>query len=197
LGAGALYFSNRINAAQHTQLRQFDLGLTDAKTALGKQQERAANADARVAGLEHDAAEAKTEMAKQQTRAATAERSLLEVRQRLEHRRVSKSKHDELVAILHRYPGSIVNVIKLGDSEASQFADDIIAVFTDAKWHVNVSTVGMMSPPRYGLLCSVDDLSPAGRSLATGIRELPTADVKTAKHEGSVADILVGLKPPA
>ena len=196
-GAGALFFSNRVNAVQKERLRQFDSKLTDAKTALGKQQERAANADARVAGLEHDASEAKTEMAKQQARAATAELSLLELQQRLAHRRISKSDHDKLVALLRQYRGSVVNLTKLGDSEAARFADDIIDLFVDAQWQVNVSTIGVLAPPRYGLICSVDNASSAGQSLAGALRTFPTADVKTAHHQGFVAEILVGLKPPA
>jgi hypothetical protein len=44
-GAGALLFSRKVNEVQAERLRQFDKGLTDAKTELGKQQERAANAE--------------------------------------------------------------------------------------------------------------------------------------------------------
>lgn len=38
-GAGVLWFSRRVNEIQAEQLRQFDKGLTDAKTELGKQQD--------------------------------------------------------------------------------------------------------------------------------------------------------------
>jgi hypothetical protein len=196
-GAGFMLTGKIVNQRQERQLRQFDKDLTDAKTALGKEQVRAADAAARVAGLEQDAATAKTEMAKQQTRAATAERSLLELQQRLSHRRISKPDHDKLVASLRQYPGSVVNLRKLLESEAAQFADDVIAVFVDAKWHVNISIAGVSIPPRYGLLCSVDNTSAAGRSLASVFRALPTADVTTAGHQGVIADIIVGLKPPA
>jgi hypothetical protein len=196
-GAGFMLTGKVVNERQERQLRQFDKDLTDAKTALGKQQERAANADAQVAGLEQDAVDAKTEMARQQARAATAERSLLELQQRLAHRRISKSDHDKLVASLRQYRGSAVNLTKLGDSEAAQFADDLVAVLSDARWHVTLSIIGTLSPPRYGLMCSVDTNSSAGRSLATVLRTLPTADVKTASHQGFIAEIFVGLKPPA
>jgi septal ring factor EnvC (AmiA/AmiB activator) len=150
-GAGALIVNNRLNSLQDTQLRQFNKDLTGAKTELGRQQERAANADARVAGLEQDVANAKTEMAKQQTRAATAERSLLELQQRLSHRRINSSDHAKFVAALRPYGGSTVKVIKLLESEAAQFADDIIAVFVEAQWHVDLSISGQTVPPQYGL----------------------------------------------
>lgn len=88
-GAGALITSNRINALQEVRLRQFSQTLTDSQTESGKQQVRAADADARVAGLEKDAAEAKTELAKQQEKTASAERSLLELQQQVKHRVIS------------------------------------------------------------------------------------------------------------
>lgn len=159
-GAGALYFSHRVNEIQDAHLRQFDKDLTDAKTALSQQQERAANADARVAGLEQDAANAKT-------RAAAAEQSLFELQQRLEHRRITKADHDKFVAALLPYQGSVVAVTECGELEAGKFADDIIAVFRAAKWKVVLSLVGLQNPPYYSLVCYVDESSEAGKHLAT------------------------------
>jgi septal ring factor EnvC (AmiA/AmiB activator) len=121
-GAGVVITSTRINARQAVQLRNFDKQLTDAKSELGKQQERTAQADARVAGLETDSANAKSEMAKQQTRAANAERALLELQQRLAHRRISQSDHDKLVASLQPFRGSIVHLTRLSQLEASKGA---------------------------------------------------------------------------
>jgi hypothetical protein len=50
-GAGVLITGSVINGRQAKQLQQFDVDLTKAKTDLSEQQERAANADAQVAGL--------------------------------------------------------------------------------------------------------------------------------------------------
>jgi hypothetical protein len=197
-GAGVVMTSTRINALQATKLRNFDKELTDAKTELGKQQERTANADARVAGVETDAANAKSEMAKQQIRAANAESALLELQQRLAHRRISRSNHDKLVASLQPFRSSAVQLTKLGDAEAAQFADDLLAVLHDAGWSVQLSFAGTISPPRYGLSCSVDESTPAGHALAVALRNIPTAEVKpTAFRPPFIANILVGLKPPA
>lgn len=196
-GAGVLGFSRKLNAVQREQLRQFDKRLTDAKLELGIQQERAANADSRVAGLEQDVANAKTEMAKQQTRAANAELALLQLQTRLAHRRISPDEQAELAAKLRPYAGSIVAVTKLGESEAAQFADDLVAVFHAAEWQVQLSNVGTVSPPRYGLACLVDESSPAGKALAKILGDLPTANITSVKLNGAVAVIIVGLKPPA
>jgi hypothetical protein len=189
-GAGALITGDIISKRQEARLRKFDGDLTDAKIELGRQQILASDAAARVAGLEQDAANAKA-------RAATAERSLLELQQRLTHRRISKADQDKMVALLSPFPGSVVRFTKLGDSEAKQFADDLLAVFQAAKWSVQLSIVGTLSPPRYGLACMVDESSSAGKALAKALSGLPTVSMAPVKLKGSVAEILAGLKPPA
>lgn len=197
-GVGAFVTGNVINKRQAEQLRQFDKSLTDAKIELGRQQERTANADALVAGLQTDAANAKSEMARQQTKAANAERALLELQQRLAHRRISQSDHDRLVVSLRPFRGSVVQLTKLGDAEAAQFADDVLTILRDAGWSVQLSIVGVMGPPRYGLAYTVDASTPAGKALAAVLHTLPTAEVTAGiLPPGVVGDILVGLKPPA
>ncbi len=51
-GAGALFTGTKINERQAGELRQFEAKLTDAQTEMGKQQERAANAEARLSELQ-------------------------------------------------------------------------------------------------------------------------------------------------
>lgn len=48
VGAGALYFGNRVDEKQKAQLRQFDKDLTEAKTQLSLQRTRAAEAELRL-----------------------------------------------------------------------------------------------------------------------------------------------------
>lgn len=165
----------------------------------------AANANRDLAGLQKAASDAKAaqqkveiDLAKQQEKTAIAERALLELKERLAHRRINQSDHDKLVASLRPFRGSAVQLLKLGDEEAAQFADDLLAVLHDAEWSVQLSFAGSMAPPRYGLLCQVDESTPAGHALAVALRKLPTADVKPASLKPPVAaNILVGLKPPA
>ncbi|MDQ6760478.1 MAG: hypothetical protein M3Z32_11545, partial [Acidobacteriota bacterium] len=75
-GSGVLWFSRRVNAAQAAQLRQFDKGLTDAKTDLAIQQERAAIADARAKEADIRIAEAQRGSAEANVRATKAQESL-------------------------------------------------------------------------------------------------------------------------
>jgi hypothetical protein len=202
-GAAALVLGNRINKAQAVQLGQFNVDVTAAKTELGRQQVRAAKA-------EQDAAEAKTtaakandrtqvleaDTAKQQERAAIAEKALMELQERLAHRRIDPSQHAKLVAVLQPFAGSVVALTKLGDSEAGTFADSIISVLTDARWHVNLTMVGTMSPPIYGLQCSINEQSQAAKTLAVAMRGLPTAVIISDPSLPIIANLIVGLKPP-
>jgi hypothetical protein len=55
-GAGALYTGREINKGQAEKLRQFDKDLTDANTKLGKQQERAAEAELKLDELRRQVA---------------------------------------------------------------------------------------------------------------------------------------------
>lgn len=120
----------------------------------------------------------------------------LELEQRLAHRRISPGQHDKFVAALRPYAGSIVALTKLGDLEAGTFADDILSVLADAGWRVNLTTIGIMGPPRYGLECLINDQSQAGKSLITVMRELPTASIESSPHLPMIANIIVGLRPP-
>src|SRR5713226_109522 len=148
-GSAALVVGNRINKHQASQLRQFDEDLTAAKTELGKQQERAANADARVAGLERDAANAKVtqqkveiELARQREKTAIAERALLELQQKLADRNITSQHRDKMLAVLRtRAPGHVVvQSLLSGGREALQYASEIAAVFRAAGWDVTPPT---------------------------------------------------------
>jgi hypothetical protein len=161
-GAGALYTANRLNVLQDEQLRQFDKGLTEAKTELGKQQVLASDAVSRVAGLEKDAADAKAEMAKQQARAATAERSLLELQGRIKDRRLSGGQYAQLLTLLKpvkpEEPTFVSSI--LFDGEGREYARDINKLLLEAEWTTAPepiqSTPGNLARP-VGLILVVHD----------------------------------------
>jgi cell division protein FtsB len=184
------------NSVQEAIRKDADARIEEAKST-------AAQADARSKKLENDnltltgtVAELQTDAAKQQERAAIAERALLELQERLAHRRIGPSQHAKLVALLQPFAGSTVTLTKLGDSEAGAFADDIISVLTDARWHISLTIAGMISPPAYGLRCSINEQSQAGKALAMAMRGLPTATIKSEPSLPIAAKLVVGLKPP-
>jgi hypothetical protein len=137
-GAGALLVNSRLGHIQEDKIREFDKELTSAKTELGKQQERAANADAKVAGLQTDAASAKTEMAKQQARAATAEQSLLELQEHLKPRRLTDKQSAAFVAILGTLPNAGIKFghTWAGGDEAFNLLQQLLGLFKKANWKV-------------------------------------------------------------
>lgn len=176
-GAGALWFSRKLNAVQSEQLRQFDARLTDAKTELGRQQERTANADARVAGLERDVANARIEMAKQQTRAATAEQSLLELQQKLNWRRISAQQRRKFLTAAVSMPKGLVNIIAVnGDNEAKAFAEKLKNLLKEAGWDSGPVTTGVFIGP-----------TSVGLSLVIVSKEPPTILSKES-HQVSIPE---------
>lgn len=162
-GVGVLITGNIINERQGQQLRQFDKDLTEAKTELSKQQERAAGADARVAGLEQDAANATTEMAKQQARAATAERSLLELQQKIKWRTLTAKQKQEFIALTKDIPKGLLGVTAMdGDPESIAFARQLTAMFKEAGWDPDFGSVTLMGATPVGLDLTVPSKAPVG-----------------------------------
>lgn len=154
--------------------------------------------------LQAKIAEAKKASDEANERAALAnERAELErlarirIEERLAARRIEAEELHSLADCLKPYAGTTVIVTKIGDLEASQFADDLIKMFSEAKWRVQMKYVGTMSPPVYGLQYMVDD-SPAGKAVGRALSGLPTATVRAGEYLPSAghAAILVGLKPP-
>lgn len=176
---------------QLTKLKdnQSALDIATARSAAALATEKAETANERTSKIELEAAQ-------QRERAAKAERDLLELQQRLAWRRVSQKEHGEFVAALKPFAGSVVEVTKLGEAEAGQFADDLFKMLTDAKWKVSLDSSGYVSPPPYGLQCIVNDTTPAGKALAAILKSLPTATVASNPKLPTVATIIVGLRPP-
>jgi outer membrane murein-binding lipoprotein Lpp len=168
--------------------------LKSAQAALARAKDEQLTLDLKE--KERQIEEAKQKAAETDEKAELLKRENLRLEERLAHRRIIPAQHAKFVAALRPYAGSTVVLTKLGDSEAGRFADDLIAIFSDAGWNVNLNMSGMVSPPIYGLQCSINEQSQAGKSLATVARQLPTANIESAPQLPVVANIFVGLKPP-
>jgi hypothetical protein len=154
-----------------------------------------AKAVAQAAAANERSSKLEIEAGEQRERAAKAEHELLELRQRLAWRRISPKEYTAFVAALRQYHGSSVQLSKMADAEAAQFADDILKVLKDSGWNIlQVNTLGTIFPPRYGLQCSVKLSTPAGKAVAEILRSLPTAKVENNSALPVIADIFVGLK---
>ena len=104
-GAGVLLFSRKLNSRQAAQLRQFDKDLTDAKTKLGEQQERAAAAekalkvvDIKTEGFRLAIANANERAGKAQESLALAEQHAAEANAKAEGFRLDIAQANERTA---------------------------------------------------------------------------------------------------
>jgi hypothetical protein len=127
-GAGVLLTGNVINRRQETKLLQFEGDITRAKSDLAKQQERAANADSRVAGLEDEAS-------KQQERAAKAEGELLKLQRANADRSLSDAQIKGITDRLRFAAGQEFDVTAYSDSpESAAIANRIGEALQLARW---------------------------------------------------------------
>jgi hypothetical protein len=211
-GAGALWAGRIVNKQQAERLREFDRGITDAKIELSKQEERAARAEKDLADVQNMVAGANERAARAEEGAADANRlaeqerlARIKIEERMAWRRVSPKQHQTFVEALRPYKGSIVELEKFGDLEASVFADDILRVLSDSGWNVRLSVTGQRATlyigpglnPMYGLRIEVNDALPAGRALASVFKELNAVSITRMSSTGQVvAHIQVGIRPP-
>lgn len=182
VGAGAIFTNHILSKRQEGRIASVQKEAAEANKQAGQAFQRASEADERARALE--------------VRAEELRRQNLELEMRLAHRRIGKADHDKFVQALRPYRGSVVNLTKLGDAEAADFADDIIGVLRDSGWNVQLSIIGTVSPPPYNLQCSVNESSDAGKALASVLKSLPAATVGNNPGLPVTAVIMVGLKPP-
>jgi len=140
-GTGAFIFGNIVNKRQAVQLRQVDSDLTDAKTALGKQQERSAKLEAGNITLKTDLETAKTESRNAESRLAGEQRKTAKAQEEAAKAQLALNKYVDnvarrqrpreidgkaLVKLLEGKPKARVELLyNPNDSEAWWFADEL------------------------------------------------------------------------
>lgn len=224
-GAAALVLGNRINRAQTVQARTFDAELTTAKTELGKQQVRAANAEHdaaeakatatnannRTLALEADATNAKAAqqrveiaLEKQKEQTANAERDLAQLRQAVRDRHLSAVQRSELIKLLSGDPKGPIDITTiLGDSEAVAFTAEVADVFKSSGWTIAdngpIQAVYVGGPPiGFGIIVRSSLTAP---SYAARIQNaffavgFPIAGVENTSYPDTRVEIVIGHKP--
>ena len=142
------------------------------------------------------------ESARQRERAARAEKDLLELQERLRHRRIVGEQRERLIATLRNIPkGPVSLTCVLGDGEGIAFANDVVEVLRAAGWEVDGVNQGAFTPTNpvgfFVRVRSAVNAPPYIRALleafnSTGIR-LDAAEVPTMAE--NVVAIVVGNKP--
>lgn len=197
-GAGVLITGNIINSRQASQLRQFDKDLTEAKTELGKQQERAAKAEQDAADAKKTAEGFRLDIAKSTERAAeanqeaakaneTAEKERL-ARVRLEEkvawRTLDKEQKQELASSLSTFAGQLVDCSFLSsDMEAFSFSSEIATALRAANWRVVPPNPYVMTMKETSLPTTASPIE----HIDFGIEVVSTSDIKGATAARAVA----------
>ena len=175
-GIGLLITGNRISALKDEQLREFNSKLTDAQTALGVQQERAAKAEKDL---------------------------LAAIQERGKPRQISAAQRQKMIEVLTHSPKGPTTVRALFlDEEGRAFASQIGEVLRDSGWHFEA--VGGYKPEGGPLLVgvvimcrTVQPCPPHATSLVTAFSSagmIPSVGQNPNIPEGA-ADIVVGIRP--
>jgi hypothetical protein len=226
-GVGALITTNWINKRQAERLRQFDRSLTESKTALLRQEERAANAERDAADAKKAAAQAGegtakalADAAKAEERAADANKRAAELEKEaaaagLETEKLKqvvtwRSIPPEAVAVLESAlsakPGSVNLRYMDGDPEALFLAIQFSRILDRAKWSVapgsfkpsNAIVFGIALPDGAGAEAKTLRDAFSAAKISFSTEPLPSAGVGFSTSTIRGAPTLfIGCKAPA
>jgi hypothetical protein len=123
----------------------------------------------------------------------------LELQRRINPRFLTSTERQTILDGIRPFRGHQIIIARLGDAEAGQYGDSIIALFEEAGWAVQRNNIGVYIPPTYGIICRIS-LHPddAVRAL---IQSFHNAKIKIelqevpAAPQNSWVDIMIGLKP--
>ncbi len=168
-----------------------------AQADAAKATEGAAKAGVEVANLQVVVANA-------ETRRAEAERALLEVQERLKDRHLTTEQRARLLELLKANPKGAINVSCIAGSSAEpcNFADEIVAVLTEAGWQVDFTGRGMImvGGTPVGVFIQVHNAAKAPIRAEVLQKALGAIDVEAGgvvsetMQEGTV-NLVVGAKP--
>ena len=111
-----------------TRLAELNKEAGDARNEAGVAVERASKADERASTNEKEAARITKEN-------LVLQADLLRLRKESESRRLTGSQKNRLRLLLRERPTTIVVATNRLDNKSSDFADDFISVFTEARWN--------------------------------------------------------------
>jgi hypothetical protein len=208
---GIFLFSRRLQTLEGADIqvleRKAEKALSDATEASRKANAASDEADVAKmdAGKAKDVASTAESLARGarqeadtfEARIVAAERKEKKLEERLAWRLVSREQHDLAVRLLSPYAASriVINVEGQGEAEIGAFSNGIVAVFNDSHWLCTIGVAAIRIPPRIGLVCLIDDTSPAGKALVKALRDLPGAEITIGHVAHAVGVITIGSRP--
>lgn len=143
-------------------------------------------------------AKTQIEVADARRKQAEAEKSLEDLRTKLRARSITAGQREILVQRFRQLNGARIKVVKIGEKEASEYADQIISAIKDAGIIVDLVTIGTLSPPRYGVVVSP---SPPSGATSIFLDALKSSNIhykiEPVPNQDGQFGIFIGLKPPA
>lgn len=123
----------------------------------------------------------------------------LTINQSPQSRNLTQKQKDIFYKYLKQFNGQSVHVIKLGDQEAGLFADEIIRMFISLGIKVDLTTIGMIAPPKYGIYIASNKPSILLGYVLTAFSEAGlsySTDIGGGDHVNrDNVNILIGLRP--
>jgi len=179
VGVVATYF---IVVSGNEKERKLKLELSKANADAEKAKATAAEANTRTAALH-------LKVEEEARKRAEAELALETLRAKLRGRSLTEKQREILLSSLKQFSGAAITVESLGDKEAAVFAEQIISVMKEAGIVVNRTTIGMLTPPQYGIIIS-SDFNAAFQNA------FKKAQIDFTVSRATGNRILIGLKPP-
>ena len=115
----------------------------------------------------------------------------LKLEGKLASRKLTSEQRDAIIKALILDRGPII-ITTLGDQEAAQYGSDILSALIDAEVPLTRNSIGMMAPPRYGLV-----ITPVHDTYLSKALDAAKIQYSRQVSNDSTPTILVGLKPPA
>ncbi|MGH9491966.1 MAG: hypothetical protein ACRD2K_00565 [Terriglobales bacterium] len=187
-GLSFMFFNRRLQKVAKDELDTFKM---EAQRNIS-----AANEVGAKAHLDSAEARKEQEKLKQENLKLAIKHAAL--RKVLANRRLTASQAETLGRALSSFAGTRIILIRLGDDEAGTFADDILRVFESAGWRVEVSRVGSLSPPRYGVILELPPEARGNAAIDRLFRALAAIPIEVRVVDvaaGSQATLVIALKP--
>lgn len=179
-----------------------DKEIAIAKADAARAKEGIANAEAVSAKAGVEVARLQTVVANAEKRRLEAERALLELQERMRHRRLTGDQREKIAHILLANPkGKIVVTSMAGNDESYRYASDFDEVFRQCGWTSRVQDITEMGgAPSIGVFLEMADPSAAPPYTNTLYMALKGADIqvqllstKTVLYEP--INLKIGYKP--
>jgi hypothetical protein len=174
---------NRVSDLQQSQLAQFR-----------------AEADIKIAGANKIAAQASEHAAQLENQTAELRNQNLKIQEKMAWRFIAPAKQAQIIEHLKTYKGHTVQISVVEDAEAAAYADNFLAIFSQAGWVIQRNTYSVYysaATKTYGVVCRIESDPDSGVAAVTQSFKEAGISLQTDKitGEGSFIEIFVGPKP--